>query len=214
MSKQYAVTTLAVGALVLCWSGVAAAAPVEWVSGSGGNGHWYEIIRDTSSPYMTWTEAKNAAESASYLGMQGHLATLTSQNENDFVGNTTFLGASYHALYGDNVWIGGFQYDKADEPDGHWSWVTGETWSWTNWEPGTPNNGGPHNVEDYLKLGANQWNIGMWNDNNLQPGTGGGYGAAYIIEYEPSAVPIPAAVWLFGSGLLGLIGFSRRKKAV
>lgn len=29
-----------------------------------------------------------------------------------------------------------------------------------------------------------------------------------------TAVPIPAAVWLFGSGLLGLIGISRRKKAV
>jgi hypothetical protein len=28
-----------------------------------------------------------------------------------------------------------------------------------------------------------------------------------------SAVPIPATVWLFGSGLLGLIGISRRKKA-
>jgi hypothetical protein len=28
-----------------------------------------------------------------------------------------------------------------------------------------------------------------------------------------SAVPIPAAVWLFGSGLLGLIGFSKRKAA-
>lgn len=27
-----------------------------------------------------------------------------------------------------------------------------------------------------------------------------------------SAVPVPAAVWLFGSGLLGLIGVSRRKK--
>ncbi len=26
-------------------------------------------------------------------------------------------------------------------------------------------------------------------------------------------VPVPAAVWLFGSGLLGLIGFSKRKKA-
>lgn len=26
-----------------------------------------------------------------------------------------------------------------------------------------------------------------------------------------AAVPVPAAVWLFGSGLLGLIGFSRRK---
>jgi len=28
-----------------------------------------------------------------------------------------------------------------------------------------------------------------------------------------SAVPIPAAVWLFGSGLLGLIGIARRKKS-
>ena len=29
-----------------------------------------------------------------------------------------------------------------------------------------------------------------------------------------SAVPVPAAVWLFGSGLLGLIGIARRKQAV
>jgi hypothetical protein len=28
-----------------------------------------------------------------------------------------------------------------------------------------------------------------------------------------SAIPIPAAVWLFGSGLLGLVGMARRKKA-
>jgi len=27
-----------------------------------------------------------------------------------------------------------------------------------------------------------------------------------------SAVPVPAAVWLFGSGLIGLAGFARRKK--
>jgi len=27
----------------------------------------------------------------------------------------------------------------------------------------------------------------------------------------PSAIPLPAAVWLFGSGLLGLLGISRRK---
>jgi hypothetical protein len=29
-----------------------------------------------------------------------------------------------------------------------------------------------------------------------------------------SSVPLPAAIWLFGSGLLGLVGISRRKKAV
>lgn len=28
-----------------------------------------------------------------------------------------------------------------------------------------------------------------------------------------TAVPVPAAVWLFGSGLIGLVGFARRKKA-
>lgn len=30
---------------------------------------------------------------------------------------------------------------------------------------------------------------------------------------QATAVPIPAAVWLFGSGLLGLVGTARRKKA-
>ena len=28
-----------------------------------------------------------------------------------------------------------------------------------------------------------------------------------------TAVPVPAAVWLFGTGLLGLIGVARRKQA-
>ncbi len=32
-------------------------------------------------------------------------------------------------------------------------------------------------------------------------------------DWNVQPVPLPAAVWLFGSGLLGLIGFSKRKKA-
>jgi hypothetical protein len=35
-----------------------------------------------------------------------------------------------------------------------------------------------------------------------------------LTDFSPGAVvPIPAAAWLFGSGLLGLIGIARRKKA-
>jgi len=30
---------------------------------------------------------------------------------------------------------------------------------------------------------------------------------------ETTVIPVPAAVWLFGSGLLGLIGIARRKAA-
>jgi hypothetical protein len=33
------------------------------------------------------------------------------------------------------------------------------------------------------------------------------------IRGQVSAIPVPAAVWLFGSGLLGLIGMARRKRA-
>jgi PKD repeat protein len=33
------------------------------------------------------------------------------------------------------------------------------------------------------------------------------------IAITVSAVPVPAAVWLFGSGLLGVIGIARRKKS-
>ena len=43
-----------------------------------------------------------------------------------------------------------------------------------------------------------------------------GNGAVLSIDAVPSnppgEIPIPAAIWLFGSGLLGLVGISRRKK--
>ena len=42
-------------------------------------------------------------------------------------------------------------------------------------------------------------------------------GSVFAIDIEevtpPSEVPVPAALWLFGSGLLGLVGMARRKKA-
>ena len=40
-------------------------------------------------------------------------------------------------------------------------------------------------------------------------------GTATAVSYDPglSSVPVPAAVWLLGSGLLGLVGVARRKKS-
>ncbi len=40
----------------------------------------------------------------------------------------------------------------------------------------------------------------------------GWFGGSWdVSSYSASPVPVPAAVWLFGSGLLGLIGVARRK---
>jgi hypothetical protein len=36
----------------------------------------------------------------------------------------------------------------------------------------------------------------------------------FVNDTRLATIPVPAAVWLFGSGLLGLIGIARRKKAV
>ena len=36
----------------------------------------------------------------------------------------------------------------------------------------------------------------------------------FLTASPPSPVPIPAAVWLFGTALIGLVGFSKRRKVV
>ncbi|HHH38611.1 MAG TPA: hypothetical protein ENK50_03425 [Sedimenticola sp.] len=48
---------------------------------------------------------------------------------------------------------------------------------------------------------------------NLNDDTGNGY-QFYISTMEVSAVPLPAAAWLFGGGLISLLGVARRKRAV
>jgi hypothetical protein len=62
----------------------------------------------------------------------------------------------------------------------------------------------------------------VWDFQLLSNGSASGFNVDTIFgtaggdfaQYTASAViPVPAAVWLFGSGLLGLVGVARRKKA-
>jgi hypothetical protein len=96
------------------------------------NGHSY--YRSTGS--MTWTDARQAC-----LNMGGHLVTVTSPAENNFIFNLW-----------PNGWIG-----LTDEVvEGQWRWVTGELFSWSNWNSGEPNNS---NNEDYIQfVGGGRWN--------------------------------------------------------
>ena len=45
------------------------------------------------------------------------------------------------------------------------------------------------------------------------PGQNAAFDFTSITASNASVIPVPAAVWLFGSGLLGLVGVARRRKA-
>ncbi|HUV23098.1 MAG TPA: VPLPA-CTERM sorting domain-containing protein [Gammaproteobacteria bacterium] len=52
---------------------------------------------------------------------------------------------------------------------------------------------------------------------NSGGGTAIANGSILVRTYDftiPSPVPVPAAIWLFGTGLLGLVGFGKRRKSV
>lgn len=58
------------------------------------------------------------------------------------------------------------------------------------------------------------------NDGHRLPGTTGISGRGWLqgagtndFLFTASAVPVPAAIWLFGTALIGLVGFSKRRKA-
>lgn len=193
--------TLALALTCSALTGTASASFVEWSESIGGNGHYYELVTTLSS----WSQATVDAESRSYLGVNGYLASITSAAENNFLINTVAPLASDGPQI--QVWIGGYQPPGSPEPAGNWVWTSGEQWTYSNFAPGQPNNDG--GTENYAALyvkpnifGA----IGQWAD------APDGVGAYYLVEYA-APVPVPPAVWLFGSALAGFVGFGRAKSA-
>lgn len=120
------------------------------------NGHYYKVFDESK----TWTEAKAYCES---LG--GHLVTVTSEAENDFI--YSIIENKTKNLY----WLGANDVKK----EGVWEWVTGEIWTYSNWCGGAPDNHGAG--EDYLEMHRTNNENGMttekqWNDttNIATPG--------------------------------------------
>ena len=142
------------------------------------NGHYYGVVRVEGG--LTWPEAKEAAESMLFKGVRGHLATITSHEENRWIVDNTDLGS-------DQLWMGGIQKRPNDGPDSDWRWVTGEPWSFTNWNDGEPNDAGGDG-EFYLTI----WDpSGTWNDEN-PIGTQSGYVVEFPLPFVADPRPIPA----------------------
>jgi len=194
-------------AVVLVAAGRLEGAVQQWTVASGGNGHFYDLIE--SGPGwvdgLHWDQARVEAESLSFVAhpwvYEGHLATITSASENLWL-TATFGGDALHLH-----WIGAYQPPGSPEPDGGWTWVTGETWDYTNWfPPGEPND--RDGIEDVAVFDHGVIADGKaWND---LPASSLFY---YVVEYEPTArIPEPSTLIVWSLlAVLGIFWYRRRK---
>ena len=154
-------------ALAIPLAGGGRAVAVDGLVYNPGNGHFYKWVPGSG----TWPTAMSGAQA---LG--GYLATVTTAQEKDWIVQNMGLGAA-------SAWLGGS--DAASE--GTWLWLNGETWSYTNWNVGEPNNSGG---EHCLMMYAN----GTWNDApstyQLPPNPGGGYIVGWDSDPNPPPPPV------------------------
>lgn len=86
------------------------------------NGHRYFLAPQVEK---TWDEARAISDSETVVlddgtVLKGHLVTINSQAEQDFIADT-FDNVPFRHL-----WLGGYQFSRDAEPDGNWAWITGE----------------------------------------------------------------------------------------
>ncbi len=142
------------------------------------NGNYYDFVTEgdfatEGGQLTTWTQANTKASASTFLGLQGYLATITSQTENDFLSST----------FDSRGWIGG-QVTAANQGTRTWTWTggpdagksfwiggangasTGAQINYANWDTAEPNNfvvaSDPRgaNGESYAQFTAG----GKWND--------------------------------------------------
>lgn len=122
-------------------------------------GNTYMVFNDN----LSYEEAKQKC-----IALGGHLAVITTAEENAMIQNLITNGGRY------SYWLG------ATMTNDNWYWETNENFSYTNWAEGEPNNSG--GAESKCEISKN----GGWNDIGDTDRTRG-----FICEIE--AVPEPTS---------------------
>lgn len=174
-----------------------------------GTTHYYQVVY-LPDGNMNWFQAAYAADKAG-----GYLACISSEKENAFifeqVNNKKYFwnfpafveGRSHANHYEISIgpFLGGYQPEGSQEPAGGWSWLSGETWNYSNWAVNLddgiidkdprpsdqPNDSG--DGQRIMGFGEMNLPVPTWGDYMDDVGTYGedrlpGRAYAFIIEYE------------------------------
>ena len=128
------------------------------------NGHYYKVYDYN----LTWNEANNFC-----LNLGGHLVTITSEAENEFV--KQLISQGHHQ---ESYWTGGYRGENSN-----WTWITDEEFNYSKWAPGEPNNLSQKEnfIELYNMYNSNNALLGSWNDVTEVSGM---FNRGFICEWD------------------------------
>jgi len=147
-------------------------------------GHRYQAVKEAG----TWLDAKKKAEA-----MGGHLAVITSKEENDWIRSTFVDQLEDNRM----LWIGATN----SGPDGRWRWVTGEGIEFSDWVPEALLDqvdisvGFVRRMTNAKVTNATGW--GLWRAREMPSGTmTANRNRGFLVEWDdgPPAAPAVASV--------------------
>jgi len=153
--------------------------------------------------FAGWTWASSADAYSLFEQIPGHNVIPTSLDNWD-----PFNGGEANSTLGDF-------FDASFEPTEFFEETL--TWGWSNWYGWTRDLSGIDGVRVSVErnvISSDDGDTWLRNQDQIYYSslpTSTAFADGVWLYREASVVPVPAAVWLFGSGLIGLIGLARRK---